>query len=159
MAKRESAGLLVYRLRQQQWQFFLVHHGGPFWAEKDAGAWSICKGELAPGEEPLLAAIREFKEETGTHLAGPYLPLTPIIQKGGKKVYAWATAGDLDADTIICNTFTMQWPPRSGKWQQFPEVDKAGWFLLEEATQKINVAQVPLLKELVARLNEKEQKG
>lgn len=153
MAKRESAGILPYRWQQQALQFFLVHHGGPFWKDKEAGAWSICKGELQAGEAPLQAAIREFKEETGTHLNGPFIELVPVVQKGGKKVYAWATAQDLDADNIVCNTFTMQWPPGSGRWQTFPEVDKAAWFDLERAKEKINAAQIAFLLELVEQLS------
>lgn len=152
MAKRESAGILPYRLHRGTLQFFLVHHGGPFWAHKDAGAWSICKGELQDSEEALQAAIREFKEETGTEAKGPFTELTPVMQKGGKKVYAWATEQDLDAEGIQCNTFTVQWPPRSGQWQTFPEVDKGGWFNLEEAKEKINAAQILFLEETARRL-------
>lgn len=152
MAKRESAGILLYRQRAQEWQFFLVHHGGPFWRDKDVGAWSICKGELAVNEQPLQAAIREFKEETGADVMGPFIELTPILQKAGKKVYAWAAEGNLDSAAITCNMFTLQWPPRSGKWQTFPEVDQAAWFNLEQAKQKINAAQVPLLDELLQKL-------
>ena len=154
MAKRESAGILPYRWQQQELQFFLVHHGGPFWADKDAGAWSICKGELADGEAPLHAAIREFKEETGYEVKGPFIELTPVVQKGGKKVYAWATEQEIEADSIQCNTFTMQWPPRSGQWQSFPEVDKAAWFNIPEAKEKINAAQVLFIEEAVNRLIE-----
>ena len=154
MAKRESAGILPYRWLQQELQFFLVHHGGPFWAGKEAGAWSICKGELAEGEEPLQAAIREFNEETGHEIKGPFMELTPVVQKGGKKVYAWATEQEIDADSIQCNTFTMQWPPRSGQWQSFPEVDKAAWFHVAEAKEKINAAQVLFIEEAVNRLME-----
>lgn len=153
MAKRESAGILLYRMNNGELHFFLVHHGGPYWKDKDAGAWSICKGELAEGEAPLAAAVREFKEETGTTVTGLFTELTPIIQKGGKKVYAWAAEGNLDADTIQCNTFTMQWPPKSGNWQRFPEVDKAGWFSPEAARVKINAAQIPLLEEVEAKLD------
>ena len=154
MAKRESAGIVLYRQSGEEWQFFLVHHGGPFWKDKDAGAWSICKGELEEGEQPLEAAIREFKEETGSDVNGPFIELTPILQKAGKKVYAWAAEGNLDADAITCNTFTIQWPLRSGKWQTFPEVDKVGWFNLDDAKQKINAAQIPLLEELLKKLSQ-----
>lgn len=153
MAKRESAGILPYRWDGKEWQFFLVHHGGPFWAGRDAGAWSICKGELENGEAPLPAAIREFKEETGTVVTGPFTELTPVVQKGGKKVYAWATEQDLDAEKIQCNTFTLQWPPGSGNWQSFPEVDKAGWFNLAEAKEKINAAQIFFLEETERQLS------
>lgn len=154
MAKRESAGILPYRWLQQELQFFLVHHGGPFWAGKEVGAWSVCKGELAEGEEPLQAAIREFKEETGNEIKGPFMELTPVVQKGGKKVYAWATEQEIEADSIQCNTFTMQWPPRSGQWKSFPEVDKAAWFNVAEAKEKINAAQVLFIEEAVNRLME-----
>ncbi len=147
--KRQSAGILLYRTFNGQLQVLLVHYGGPFWKDKDEGSWSIPKGEYTEPETPLEAAVREFKEETGTEVQGPFIPLEPIVQKAGKQVHAWAASGNLDADNIVCNTFTMQWPPRSGQWQSFPEVDKAVWYTIEEATTKINPAQVPFLEQLV----------
>lgn len=131
-----------------------MHPGGPFWKNRDAGAWSIPKGEFGPDEDPLQAARREFLEETGFTAEGDFIPLTPVIQAGGKVVYAWAVEGDCDPDAIKSSTFTLEWPPKSGKEQQFPEVDRAGWFDLETASQKINQAQKALLKELEKRLSE-----
>jgi predicted NUDIX family NTP pyrophosphohydrolase len=144
---RKSAGILLYRLHQKRLEVFLVHHGGPFWQNKDAGAWSIVKGEFTD-ETPLEAARREFKEETGTTIDRDFTELTPIKQKAGKLVYAFAIEGDIDAATIQCNTFKMEWPPKSGKWQSFPEVDKAEWFTIEQAKEKINSAQIAFLEEL-----------
>jgi predicted NUDIX family NTP pyrophosphohydrolase len=133
-------------------EVFLVHPGGPFWKNKDIGAWTIPKGEPGDGEAPLDAAVREFREETGHALSGPYYPLTSIRQKGGKQVLAWATAGDLDPATLVSNTFEMEWPPRSGRRQSFPEVSKGAWFDLEAAARLINPAQTALLDELRASL-------
>jgi predicted NUDIX family NTP pyrophosphohydrolase len=152
MVKRQSAGILLYRQEASEWQVLLVHYGGPFWKDKDIGVWSIPKGEFTEPETPLKAAVREFKEETGTQVNGPFIPLQPITQKAGKKVYAWATAGNLVAAEIVCNTFTMQWPPKSGQWQTYPEVDKAGWYSFEEAKEKINPAQIAFLEELAEKL-------
>ena len=129
-------------------QVLLVHPGGPFFRNKDEGAWSIPKGEVEPGEDPLAAAVREFEEEIGTAPIGPYLPLGSAKQKGGKVVHAWAFEGDCDPAAIRCNTFTMEWPPRSGRQAEFPEVDRAGFFGPEEARRKINVGQAPLIDEL-----------
>src|SRR5579862_6584185 len=151
MAK-ESAGVLLYRLRDGAIEVLLVHPGGPFWAKKDEGAWSIPKGEIAPDEEPLAAAIREFAEETGTTLAGDFRALPPIKQAGGKIVRAWAIAGELDPATIRSNSFEMEWPPRSGKRQSFPEIDRAAWFALDEAKTRINKGQAALLDALSASL-------
>jgi|UniRef100_A0A7C5ALY2 predicted NUDIX family NTP pyrophosphohydrolase len=151
---KQSAGLLLYRRRNGRLEVFLVHPGGPFWKNRDAGAWSIPKGEFGPDEDPLQAARREFLEETGFTAEGDFIPLTPVIQAGGKVVYAWAVEGDCDPDAIKSSTFTLEWPPKSGKEQQFPEVDRAGWFDLETASQKINQAQKALLKELEKRLSE-----
>ena len=150
MAKsvRQSAGILLYHFLDNKLQVLLVHNGGPFWANKDLGTWTIPKGEFGEDETALLAAIREFKEETGYELKGDFKELNPIVQKGGKKVYAWAIEGQIDAEKITCNTFKMEWPPKSGKWQDFPEVDKAEWFFTNEARQKINVAQIALINEL-----------
>jgi predicted NUDIX family NTP pyrophosphohydrolase len=126
----------------------LVHPGGPFWQKKDVGAWTIPKGEFAAGEDPLDAARREFHEETGREVAGPFTPLTPVKQPGGKTVHAWAVEGDFDPRALTSNTFSLEWPPRSGRRQEFPEVDRAAWFDLEEAKRRINRGQVVLLYEL-----------
>ena len=149
---RISAGLLMYRRRDGALEVFLVHPGGPFWARKDAGAWSIPKGEIDPEEDHLAAAKREFTEETGLQADGNFLPLTPIRQSGGKVVHALALEGDCDADAIRSNSFEIEWPPRSGQQRSFPEVDRAAWFSVDEARQKINPAQIPLLEELQALL-------
>lgn len=142
----------MYRLRGGQPEFLLAHPGGPFWKNKDAGAWSIPKGEIGPGEEPLGAALREFREELGFAPEGPFVELTPIKQKGGKIVRAWAVAGDFDPQQLKSNMFTIEWPPRSGKAASFPEIDRAAFFALTEAQQKINPAQAPLLGELVSKI-------
>jgi predicted NUDIX family NTP pyrophosphohydrolase len=151
MAK-ESAGLLPYRFRNGVIEVFLVHPGGPFWAKKDTGAWSIAKGEPEPGEEPLAAAIREFAEETATRLEGDFIALPPCRQAGGKLVRAWAIAAAIDPATVKSNEFETEWPPHSGKRQRFPEVDRADWFALEEARTRINKAQSALLDALAAML-------
>jgi predicted NUDIX family NTP pyrophosphohydrolase len=148
MAKKESAGLLMYRLRNSTLEVFLVHPGGPYWAKKDLGAWSIPKGEFEKGEDRLSAAKREFQEETGFLPEENLVALTPIKQPGGKLVHAWAVSGDCDAKTISSNRFSMEWPPRSGKYQEFPEVDRAGWFMMEVAKEKILKGQVGFLEEL-----------
>ena len=142
-----SAGLVMYRLRTT-WEVLLVHPGGPFFRNKDAGAWSIPKGEPAPDEDLLAAAKREFHEETGIEPTGEFIPLAPIKQKGGKTVHAWAFLGDCDPAAIRSNTVSMEWPPRSGRQVQFPEVDRAAFFDLATAGEKINSAQVSLLAEL-----------
>jgi predicted NUDIX family NTP pyrophosphohydrolase len=147
---RTSAGLLVYRRRHQSIEVFLVHPGGPFWQNKDDGAWSIPKGEYPSGEEPLDAAKREFREETGFSIEGTFHALTPVKQAGGKTVHAWAVEGDFDATQARSNTFTMEWPRGSGKLQQFPESDRADWFTLDFAREKILAGQAPLLKQLEA---------
>jgi predicted NUDIX family NTP pyrophosphohydrolase len=148
MAKKESAGLLMYRLHDSTLEVFLVHPGGPYWAKKDLGSWSIPKGEFEEGEDRLNAAKREFREETGFLPEGSFAALTPVKQPGGKTVYAWAVRGDCDAKTIVSNRFSIEWPPRSGKRQEFPEVDRAGWFTMELAKEKILKGQVSLLEEL-----------
>jgi predicted NUDIX family NTP pyrophosphohydrolase len=148
MAKKESAGLLMYRLHDSTLEVFLVHPGGPYWAKKDLGSWSIPKGEFEEGEDRLNAAKREFQEETGFLPEGSFAALTPVKQPGGKTVYAWAVRGDCDAKTIVSNRFSIEWPPRSGKRQEFPEVDRAGWFTMELAKEKILKGQVSLLEEL-----------
>jgi predicted NUDIX family NTP pyrophosphohydrolase len=157
MAKK-SAGLLMYRRRQSGLEVFLVHPGGPFWARKDEGAWSIPKGEYAPGEDPLETARREFQEETGFEAGGDFIPLTPRKQPSGKVISAWALEGDCDASLIKSNTFSMEWPPRSGRQQEFPEVDRAGWFTVPAAKEKILKGQVPFLDELNEILREGEEK-
>jgi predicted NUDIX family NTP pyrophosphohydrolase len=148
-----SAGILLYRRRDDRLEVLLVHPGGPLWARRDAGVWSIPKGEYADDEEPLAAARREFAEELGTPVPdGEALELGEIRQKSGKRVRAWAVAGDLDAERARSNTFSMQWPPKSGRMQEFPEVDRAEWFGLEQAREKLNPAQVPLLEHLAESL-------
>jgi|SRR5579859_1336605 len=148
MTSKQSAGILLYRQLNSALEVFLVHPGGPFWKNKNTGVWTIPKGEFTNDEPALDAAIREFREETGFTLKGPFQPLSPIRQKGGKRVYAWATPGDLDPQQIVSNTFELEWPRHSGKNQTFPEVDKGGWFSLADARQHINPAQIALLDEL-----------
>ncbi len=151
MAKT-SAGILLYRQRQKHLEVFLVHPGGPFWERKDLGAWSIPKGEFGPAEAALVAAKREFAEETGFTVDGDFLELAPVKQPSGKTVHAWAVQGDVDASAIHSNTFSMQWPPKSGRFQEFPEVDRGEWFDLPAAKQKISAGQLPLLEQLEALL-------
>jgi len=152
---KESAGILLYKQAGGVLQVFLVHPGGPFWKNKDAGAWSIPKGEFAEGEDALAAARREFAEETGQSLdaAGAPLALTPVRQSGGKLVRAWAIEGDADAEHITSNLCEIEWPPRSGRRMMIPEVDRAAWFGLEEARLRINKGQVALLDELARKLS------
>jgi predicted NUDIX family NTP pyrophosphohydrolase len=147
-----SAGLLVHRGTADDLEVFLVHPGGPYWARKDLGAWSIPKGEISPDEDPLLAARREFEEETGSAVDGPTIALGEIRQAGGKRVLAWAVRGDLDAAQIRSNTFEIEWPPRSGRMCAFPEVDRAAWFAIDEARRRILPSQAPLLDRLLAVL-------
>ena len=147
---RHSAGLLMYRRTAGRLEVLLVHPGGPYWARKDVGSWSIPKGEFAPDEEPLAAAAREFREETGVEARAPFLRLDPVRQAGGKEVHAWAVEGDCDAAAIRSNTFSLEWPPRSGRMREFPEVDRGAWFDLPEARQRILPSQVPLLDQLRA---------
>jgi predicted NUDIX family NTP pyrophosphohydrolase len=152
MPKR-SAGLLLYRIREGAVEVLLVHPGGPFWAGKDLGAWSIPKGEHAEGEEPLQAALREFEEETGRPPPrARLLELGTIRQRSGKLLTAWGVEGDLDPAELASNTFTMEWPPRSGRLQAFPEVDRAAWFGPETARRKLLAAQAELLDRLLAAL-------
>jgi predicted NUDIX family NTP pyrophosphohydrolase len=145
---RRSAGILLYRRRDHAIEFLLVHPGGPFWARKDEGAWSIPKGEYSEGEDALAVAQREFAEETGAAVHGEFLPLGEIVQKRGKIVTAFALEGDFDPATLRSNMFEIEWPPRSGRKQTFPEVDRAQWFAPAEAERKI----LPGQKELIARL-------
>jgi len=147
MAK-QSAGFLMYRRTKELVEVFLVHPGGPFWAKKDLGTWSIPKGEYDPGEDPLEVAIREFEEETGFQASGEFTPLASLKQPSGKVVHAWAFEGDCDTTAIQSNTFFMEWPPRSGKQQEFPEVDRAEWFRIEIARDKILKGQVGFIEEL-----------
>ena len=143
-----SAGLLLYRRRGNVINIFLVHPGGPVWARKDLGAWSIPKGLVDKDEEVLEAAKREFYEETSFTATGPFLPLTPIKLDSGKVVYAWAIEGDCDARSMKSNNFSMEWPPRSGQRKTYPEADRGAWFTLEEARRKISKGQKGLLDEL-----------
>ena len=149
MAKiRLSAGLLMYRIRDGAVQVLLAHPGGPFFVNKDVGSWTIPKGEPNAGEDLLVTAQREFEEETGISPAGPFVALKPIQQKGGKIVHAWAFEGDCDPAVIKSNTFTMEWPPKSGKRQEFPEIDRAEFFELASAMKKIKAGQEGLVEEL-----------
>ena len=150
--KKNAAGLLLYRHRGELLEVFLVHPGGPFWAKKDAGAWSLPKGEIGEDEDPLQAAKREFTEETGFPIEGEFRPLEPIKQPGGKVVQAWAIEADCDPAQVRSNVFTMEWPPKSGRAQQFPEVDRAEWFAVAEARKRIIAAQINFLDQLVSVL-------
>jgi predicted NUDIX family NTP pyrophosphohydrolase len=153
VAKR-SAGILLYRRRVGSPEVLLVHPGGPYWARKDLGAWSIPKGEYDDAEDPRACALREFEEETGTRLPpGELAELGEVKQKGGKVVTAWAAEGDLDAGAVSSNTFTMEWPPRSGRTAEFPEIDRAGWFDIETAREKLVPAQTEFLDRLLERLS------
>lgn len=149
---KQSAGIVLYRNGEKGTEFFLVHPGGPFFAKKHEGWWTIPKGELLPNELAVDCAIREFEEETGHKPSPPFTPLKPITQKGGKQVLAFAAEGDLNPETITSNTFSIEWPPKSAKMKDFPEVDKAGWFYLADAKVLINERQVALLEEVVELL-------
>jgi len=151
MAKK-SAGLLLFRHRGTDVEVLLVHPGGPFWAKKDDGAWSIPKGELDDDEEPLAGAVRECQEELGVMVTGDFLPLAPLRQPGGKVVLAWAVGADFDPQTLNSNTFQMEWPPHSGKRQAFPEIDRAAWFSPDVARRKILKGQAPFIDELLTLL-------
>ena len=153
MAKR-SAGILLYRVVGDGPEVLLVHPGGPFWARRDAGAWSIPKGEYEEGDDPRGCALREFREETGSELPpGELIDLGSVEQKGGKLVSAWAAEGDLDADAVSSNTFTMEWPRRSGRTAEFPEIDRAGWFGVGAAREKMVAAQAEFLDRLLERVS------
>lgn len=147
MAKT-SAGIALYRVREEAVELFLVHMGGPFWSKKDDGAWTFPKGEYEEGDDPLDAARREFREETGFGIDGTFVALEAVTQRGGKMIQLWAVEGDIDADAIHSNTFSMEWPPRSGKTAEFPEVDRAAWFSLGEARRKLVPGQVAFVDQL-----------
>lgn len=152
---RQSAGLLVYRRAKNGLQVFLVHPGGPFWAKKDRGAWSIPKGEFDESEEGLAAARREFREEVGQDIAGVFIALTPRRQPSRKTIHAWAVEGEVDAEALVSNEFELEWPPRSGRMQRFPEVDAGAWFAFDEAKGRIQPGQLPILEELAQLLEER----
>lgn len=145
---KTSAGILLFKKEKCNLYYFLVHPGGPFWRSKDHGAWSIPKGEILPDEDPLERALTEFKEETGKTIEGNFIELSPVKQKGGKTVYAWALETDLDTSYLYSNTFSLEWPPKSGKIIEVPEVDQWIWFDSAEAQQRINTAQKDFIKEL-----------
>jgi predicted NUDIX family NTP pyrophosphohydrolase len=147
-----SAGLLLFRRRPTGLEVFLAHPGGPFWAKRDAGVWSIPKGLLDEGEEPLAAACREFEEETGIQPRGPFLSLGSVVQKAGKAVHAWAWEGDADPELVKSNAVRMEWPTGSGRWLSFPEVDRCAWFDLTTARQKMIPAQAEFISRLEAAL-------
>jgi predicted NUDIX family NTP pyrophosphohydrolase len=152
---KKSAGLLLFREGTAGLEVLLVHPGGPFWAKKDDGSWSIPKGEFTDDEEPLTAAKREFEEEMGQPPAGELIPLEPIKQAGGKLVFAWAVQGDFDTAGLKSNLFSMEWPPKSGRQQEFPEIDRAGWFEMEVARVKILKGQGAFLDQLLDRLRKR----
>jgi predicted NUDIX family NTP pyrophosphohydrolase len=153
MTKTTSAGVLLYRIRAGIAEVFLVHPGGPYWQKKDAGAWSIPKGELELGDDALTTARREFYEETGSQVTGKFVPLTPLQQPSGKLVHAWAVRGEIDASSITSNTFLMEWPPRSGTQQEFPEIDRGEWFTIATAKEKILAGQRGFLEQLLEELD------
>jgi predicted NUDIX family NTP pyrophosphohydrolase len=146
---KQSAGILLYRYKKKQLEVFLVHPGGPFWKNKDAGAWSIPKGEFAEGEDPLQAAVREFKEETGSEVSGSFYALGSVKMKSGKLVFAWCVEGNIDPATVKSNSFPLEWPPRSGKTLMVEEVDKGAWFSPGLAKEKINPAQAVFIDRLI----------
>jgi predicted NUDIX family NTP pyrophosphohydrolase len=152
MAKKNSAGILLYRHRGEL-EVLLVHPGGPFWVKKDLGAWSLPKGEFEEGEDPLAAAVREFTEETGFPIAGEFHPLEPLRQPSRKTIHAWAVEGDCDPAELRSNLFSMEWPPRSGTQREFPEVDRAAWFTIAEARQRIIAGQAPFLDQLIKTID------
>jgi predicted NUDIX family NTP pyrophosphohydrolase len=154
---KQSAGLLLFRRKERGLEVFLVHPGGPLWAKEDLGAWSIPKGEYAHGEDPLAAARREFQEETGLPIDGEFIALGTIRQAGGKLVSAWAVEGDCDPAKLTSNRFEMQWPPRSGRIAQFPEVDRGGWFTLNEAHERILPSQRPILERVEEKVGRQRE--
>ena len=148
MSTKRSAGIILYRVRDGDLEVFLVHPGGPYWSNKDDGAWSIPKGEFEEGDDPLAAARREFREETSFEVSGQFRALSPLKQPSGKLIHAWALEGDIDAARVASNTFSMEWPPHSGKQRDFPEVDKAAWFSLATAQKKLVPGQRGFLDQL-----------
>ncbi len=153
--KKQSAGVLLYRFIKNSMEIFLVHPGGPFWKNKDKGSWSIPKGEFKDDEDALDAAKREFCEETGSNISGQFIKFSPIKQKSGKLIFCWAVQGDIDKEEIRSNTFELEWPPHSGAKQEFPEIDKSGWFNVTKAKEKIIPAQAALIDELMEKVKEK----
>lgn len=154
MPAKRSAGILLYRRQEGRIEVLLVHLGGPFWSKKDEGAWFIPKGELEESEQPLSAALREFREELGCEPpSGEPLELGTVKNKSGKLIYAWALQGDIDLADFKSNTFTLEWPPRSGKMREFPEIDRAAFFALSDAASKLHSAELPLLERLRALLD------
>ncbi len=152
---KQSAGILLYKFTGNSLEVFLIHPGGPYWKNKDVGAWSIPKGEFSNEDSPLDAAIRELEEETGARVSENFIELSPIKQKAGKMVYGWATKGNLKEEDFKCSSnINIEWPPKSGKFQSFPEADRGEWFVLDEAKLKINPSQVALLSELIEKLTE-----
>jgi predicted NUDIX family NTP pyrophosphohydrolase len=147
MAKK-SAGILVYHKNSEKYEVLLVHPGGPFWAKKDLNSWSLPKGEFEDEEDPFSAAKREFEEETGFPIKGEFIDLNPVKQPSGKIIYSWAVKGEIDANNVKSNLFKMEWPPRSGAIKEFPEIDRAEWFDLETAEQKIISGQIPIIENL-----------
>jgi predicted NUDIX family NTP pyrophosphohydrolase len=151
---RQSSGILLYRIAPEtnELEVLIAHPGGPFWQNKDIGAWSIIKGEFQAGEDPLATAMREFNEETGSPIAGKFEPLQPVQQKGGKIVHAFAVRGDFDPETLNCNLMSTEFPPRSGKWIKFPEIDRVEWCTITVAREKLNPAQTDFLDQLIEML-------
>jgi len=145
---KKSAGILVFRKNHEEYEVLLVHPGGPFWAKKDLNSWSVPKGEFEDDEEPLSAAKREFEEETGFAIDGKFIELFPVKQASGKIIYIWAVQGDIDISGVTSNLFKLEWPPKSGAFKEFPEIDRAEWFVFETAKQKILSGQIPILENL-----------
>ncbi|HSH40830.1 MAG TPA: NUDIX domain-containing protein [Arenicellales bacterium] len=155
---RHSAGILLYRIRDGRLQVLLAHPGGPYWARRDEGAWSIPKGLIDADEDPLAAARREFREETGCDVDGNFVELGSVRQPGGKLVQAWALEHDLDPSTLHSNRFTMEWPPHSGQFRDFPEIDRAQWFCIDDAREKILKGQREFLQRLQRRIGDPERR-
>lgn len=149
---KTSAGILFYKYFDNELKVFLVHPGGPYWNNKDLYSWSIPKGEIEPEESPKAAALREVMEETGILAGGDLIPLSPLKQKSGKVIYAWASEQDIEASRIASNSFELEWPPKSGQLKSFPEIDKADWFSIVTAKEKIHPGQLAWIDELVGIL-------
>ncbi|QEE28561.1 NUDIX domain-containing protein [Terriglobus albidus] len=158
MSEKQSAGLLMFRIRDKELEVFLVHPGGPYWAKKGGGSWTVPKGEFDDEEEALAAAVREFREETGFEAEGPFLPLGRVRQKSGKMVEAWGFRGDCDPARLVSNTCLIEWPPRSGKNIEIPEVDQGRWFTLEEARKYLREAQWPFLERLAEVIHSEDSR-